>query len=169
MTSYRPAMRTADYVIYGSLICVWTLPWAALSVVMFAPWLASSLFTPFNGFWSGAFALYVADGLGMPLMLLLAGLAIVTAGRGWWWLVAWTTTVATGFAFEYVTLRFALSVFRAPEALGGQRHWEVLAWGGGFALLAAAAGVLLAGSPRAALAPARRRGRRASVDAGVNV
>jgi hypothetical protein len=63
---------------------------------MFAPWLAPSLFTPFNGFWSGAFALYVADGLGMPLMLLLAGLAIVTAGRGWWWLVAWTTTVAPG-------------------------------------------------------------------------
>jgi hypothetical protein len=55
---------------------------------MFAPWLAPSLFTPFNGFWSGAFALYVADGLVMPLMLLLAGLAIVTAGRGWWWLVA---------------------------------------------------------------------------------
>jgi hypothetical protein len=56
-----------------------------------------------------------------------------------------------------------------PETLAGQRHWEVLAWGGGFALLAVVAGVLLAGSPRAALASARRWGRRASVDAGVNV
>jgi hypothetical protein len=77
--------------------------------------------------------------------------------------------VATGFAFEYVTLRFALSVFRASEALVGQRHWEALAWGGGLALLAVVAGVLLAGSSRAALASARRQRRRASVDAGVNV
>ena len=141
MTSYRPAMKQADYVIYAALICVWTLPWVTLGVVMFAPWLAPSLFTPFNGFWSLAFALYVADGLGMPLMLLLTGLAIVTTGRGWWWFVAWSATVATGFTFEYATKQWLISMFRARDALVGHWHWEALAWGGGFALLAVLAGV----------------------------
>jgi hypothetical protein len=151
MSSYRPAMKTADYVIFGGLICVWTLPWAALGVVMFAPWLAPSLFTPFNGFWSAAFALYVADGVGMPLPLVLAGLAIVTTGRGWRWLVAWIATVAVGFTFEYATLPLTLPMLRTPvpeTLVVGDRHWEVLAWGGGFALLAVVAGLLLVGPPR---------------------
>jgi hypothetical protein len=140
-------MKMADYVIFAALICVWTLPWAALGVVMFAPWLASSLFTPFNGFWSGALVLYLVDWLGMPLLLLLAGIAIVTTGRSWRWLVAWVATVATGFAFEYATLPFLISMVRARDTLVGHWHWEMLAWGGCFALLAVVAGVLLASSP----------------------
>ena len=120
MTSYRPALKTAGYGIFAFLIGVWTLPGAALGVAMFAP----SLFTPFNGFFFGALVMYAAAGLGMPLVLLLTGIKIVAASRGWWWLVAWTATVATGFAFEYATLPFLISMARArgarrPLALAG--------------------------------------------------
>jgi hypothetical protein len=66
MASYRPAMKTADYAIYAALICVWTLPWAALSVAMFDPWRTSTLFSPFSGFWDLAFALYVIDCVATP-------------------------------------------------------------------------------------------------------
>jgi len=40
-------------------------------------------------------------------------------------------------------------------ATASHGNWELLAWGGGFALLAVVSGMLLAGSPRAALAKAR--------------
>jgi hypothetical protein len=153
MTSCRSALRTADYVIFAFLIGAWTLPGAALGVVMFAPWLAPSLFTPFNGFFFGALLMYAADGLGMPLMLLLTGIKVVATSRGWWWLVAWTATVATGFAFEYATLPFLISMARARDTLAGHWHWEALAWGGGFVLLAVVAGLLLAGWPRVAAKP----------------
>lgn len=46
----------------------------------------------------------------MPL-LLLAGLAVVTTGRGSRWLVAWIVTVATGLAFKCATLSFLLPCF----------------------------------------------------------
>jgi hypothetical protein len=147
-TSRGPALARADYVIFAFLIGVWTLPWAALGVALFAPWLAPSLFTPFNGSFSGVLLMYVADGLGMPLMLLAAGIVVVVASRGWWWLVAWIATVTTGFAFEYATLPFLFSMFRARDKLPGHWHWEALAWGGGFVLLAAVAWVLVAGWPQ---------------------
>jgi hypothetical protein len=147
-TSRGPALETADYVIFAFLIGVWTLPWAALGVVLFAPWLAPSLFTPFNGSFSGVLLMYVADGLGMPLMLLAAGIVVVVGSRGWWWLIAWIATVATGFAFEYATLPFLISMFRARDKLPGHWHWEALAWGVGFVLLAAVAWVLVAGWPQ---------------------
>ena len=153
MTSYRPALKTADYGIFAFLIGVWTLPGAALGVAMFAPWLAPSLFTPFNGFFFGALVIYAAAGLGMPLVLLLTGIKIVATSLGWWWLVAWTATVATGFAFEYATLPFLISMARARGTLAGHWHWEALAWGGGFVLLAVVAELLLAGWPRVAAKP----------------
>ena len=146
--SRRPALETADCAIFAFLIGLWTLPWAALGVAMFAPWLAPPLFTPSNGLFSGEFLLYVADGLGMPLTLLLTGIRVVATSRGWWWLVAWIATVATGFAFQYATLPFLISMFRARDTLAGHWHWEALAWGGGFVLLAVVAGALLAGPPQ---------------------
>ena len=150
MTSYRPAMATADHVIFALLIGIWTLPGAALGVVMFAPWLAPSLFTPFNGFFFGALLMYVAAGLGMPLTLLLTGIRVIGASRGRWWLVAWIAAVATGFAFECATLPFLISMARARRTLAGHWHWEALAWGGGFVLLAVVAELLLTGWPRVA-------------------
>lgn len=89
--------------------------------------------------------MYVADGLGMPLMLLAAGIVVVVGSRGWWWLVAWIATVTAGFAFEYATWPFLISMFRARDKLPGHSHWEALTWGGGFVLLAAVAWVLVAG------------------------
>jgi hypothetical protein len=161
MASCRPAMKTADYAIYAALICVWTLPWAAVSGAMFDPWQTKALFSPVSGFWNLAFVLYVIDCVATPSMLLLAGLSIATTGRGCRWLVAWTATLAAGFVFEFKTLLFVSHMF-GPLAPVSHGNWEVLGWGGGFALLALAAGALLAGSPRAALAMARRRGRGSS-------
>ena len=150
--------ETADYVIFAFLIGIWTLPGAALGVVMFAPWLAPSLFTPFSGFFFGALLMYVADGLGMPLMLLLTGIRVIATSRGWWWLVAWIATVATGFAFECATLPFLISMARARGTLAGHWHWEALAWGGSFLLLAVAAELLVGG--------VRRGGRRRPAEGG---
>jgi hypothetical protein len=128
VAGYRPAMRTADYVIYSVLICVWTLPWAVLSAAMVLSWLAPALFNPLSGFWSWVFGLYVLDWLAVTLMLLLAGLSIATAGRGCLWLVAWTATVAGGFAFQFKTLLLASRVF-GQQVPAGHGTWESLAWG----------------------------------------
>lgn len=155
MSISRPALKTADYVVFAFLIGAWTLPWAALGVVMFAPWLAPSLFTPLRGYFSGVLLMYAADGLGMPLMLLGAGISVVASSRGWRWLVAWTATVAIGFAFEYATLPFLISVFHARATIAGHWHWKALAWGSGFELLAGVAGALLAGPALTSSVPTR--------------
>jgi len=130
--------------------CVWTLPWAAWSVVQFDPYLAPSLFS--SGMVLLRVALFVID-WGLGPMLLIAGVN-PARDRGAWWYTAWLAAIAAGAAFGVAAV---VSGGLFVDDLYDPAHprWPVLAWGAGFLLLAVVLAVLLAGSPRALLSAAR--------------
>ena len=128
---------------------VWTLPWAALSVVQFDPDLAPSLFSSDTVFW--ALPLFGLDWVLAPLLLLVA-IDPTRHDRGARWHTAWTATVAVGSGYEVAAFLFGHLMSDEPDDLA---RWHALAAGGGFVLLAMVTVVVLAGSPRDVLSVGR--------------
>lgn len=123
---------------------LWTLPWAALSVVQFDPRLAPWLFS--SGRLSWGLPLYGLDWVLAPL-LLLAAVDPVRHDRGLWWHTGWLAAIVVGSAFQVAAPLYGWLLDTDPATPAPYR-WPALPCGAGFVLLAVVMAVLLAGSPR---------------------
>ena len=148
--SGNPATR-AFAIGNGVIVCAWTLPWAALAVALFDPWLAPWLFNL-----SGPFAFFLplvyipASALG-AVVVLVRGLCFI---RGQTRLSAYVLLVCAGVALDWA-VAWRGHWFNYVPYYAGHPRWSVLAAGAGYVLLAVMLATLPTGSPRSALAVVR--------------